>query len=183
MKCDRCGSPNVVAKIMVHKEDGKQEELNLCNDCFEEFAKEHPEVKQGMGLNADKLLNMLMNSINNMNNSVNEQNSDSSRKKKIVSVSKTELTCSRCKTKLKDLQETRRVGCQNCYEVFHKEIDKILLKISGENSETTREVIVNNEDKISIMNLELIEAIKIENYELAAKLRDEIKELESKLER
>ena len=183
MKCDRCGSLNVVAKIMVHKEDGKQEELNLCNECFEEFAKEHPEIKQGIGINADKLLSMLMSSINNINSSVDAQNSDSSKKKKIISVSKTELTCDRCKTRLKDLQETRRVGCQNCYEVFREEIDKILLEISGENSETMREVIINDEEKISIMNLELIEAIKIENYELAAKLRDEIKELESKLER
>jgi len=181
MKCDKCGSPHVTAKIMIQKEDGEgQEELNLCSDCFEKFAKEHPEVKQGLNINANNFLNLLMTSINNLNNASGLHNLNQNNSDKGATKPKPILVCSRCKTTLKNLKDNGKVGCQNCYKVFHKQIDKILLKISGENSETMKEIVVDNQQKIAVLKLELTKAIKTEEFEIAAKLRDDIMELEDK---
>jgi len=181
MKCDKCGSPHVTAKIMIQKEDGEgQEELNLCNDCFEAFAKEHPEVKQGLNINANNFLNLLMSSINNLNNAGGVHNLDQNSPNKGATKPKQIPVCSRCKTTLKNLKDNGKVGCQNCYTVFHKEIDKILLRITGENSETMKEIVIDNHQKIAGLKLELTKAIKAEEFEIAAKLRDDITDLELK---
>lgn len=166
---------------MIQNEDGNgQEELNLCNDCFEKFAKDHPEVKQGMNINANNFLNLLMSSINNLNNAGGIHKLGQGGTGDATAKPKPAPVCNRCKTTLKDLRESGKVGCQNCYVIFHKEIDKILLRISGENSQTMKEVIIDNDQKIAILKQELTKAVKAEEYEIAARLRDDIMELENK---
>mgnify|MGYP003500016306 CR=1 FL=1 len=65
-------------------------------------------------------------------------------------------------------EKTGKFGCAMCYETFKDSIN--------ENNTQNKE---SETDKISTLRAKLEKAVKEEHYEDAAKLRDEIKSLES----
>ena len=116
------------------------------------------------------------------------------------------LKCDNCGYTFKDIINTGKLGCANCYNVFDEKLDNIIKKIQGSNKHVGRlgKVIDNKIDKKidgkntknekSIQNTnkeeqkttknqleelqeELKKAIKDERYEDAAKIRDEIKKI------
>jgi protein arginine kinase activator len=171
MKCDKCGSPNVVTKIVIQGPEGQDaEELNLCAACFQKFIKEHPEIKTGqMG---KSLNDFLLGTLNLVNSDMNK-NLPHTHKPQEQMIK----TCAQCGTTVDRLNKTNRVGCASCYEVFAEEIDQILFKEIGNNRQTLDFGIQSNEEKIIILEDKLGSAIKDEDYELAALLRDEIKKM------
>lgn len=176
MKCDHCGAPNATAKIMIQKESG-QEELNLCDNCFKKFVAEHPEMKEkGMGIDLSKIANILMTSLAKPFSEMMSQNKNLSN---ILNKDKTTKTsnkvCPNCKTTEKEVRTKNRLGCSECFNVFKAQIDKKLLNMCGENSETKNYTsFISVEEKIKVLTLELSEAVDSEEYELAAKIRDDI---------
>lgn len=180
MKCDHCGSSEVTAKVMVQKDNGT-EELNLCNSCFQKFIADNPEIKEkGIGLDLSKFAGILMNSltkpisemINKNSNLINPGNFG----KTSINKSKNDLICSKCKTTEKSLRVSGKPGCEYCYQIFKKLIDKKLLELCGENSETMNYTkSITDEEKIKVLSVELDEAIEAEEFELAAQIRDDIK--------
>ena len=106
------------------------------------------------------------------------------------------IQCSKCGLTWEDFLHTGNLGCSNCYKEFESRIDPILRSLQGATSHVGRlgEVIEENEikanlddkekpnekkNKVEELKEELKEAIKEERYEDAAKLRDEIKNLEN----
>lgn len=92
----------------------------------------------------------------------------------------TGLICENCKTTLPEFKKTGIAGCSKCYETFSSVIDSMLLRTQGtkthikaepEKKEETRE------EKLTRLNASLKKAIEAEEYEKAAKIRDEIKAL------
>ena len=104
-----------------------------------------------------------------------------------------------------DFMNTGKFGCSNCYDIFESKIDPILKNIHGSNRHVGRLGKVNpkvnlKEQEESTDNIEantneseekeeevseldklkqdLQKAIKEENYEEAARLRDQIKNIE-----
>jgi protein arginine kinase activator len=78
------------------------------------------------------------------------------------------------------------MGCANCYDLFKDHLDPLLRRVHGSIAHTGKvpkrtggRVRVRKE--IEELRSKLQEAIKREAYEEAAKLRDEIKEKEEKL--
>lgn len=171
MKCDKCGAPNVVTKIVIQGPEGKDsEELNLCPTCFQTFIKEHPEIKSGqMG---KSLNDFLLGTLNLVNSDMNKNLPHSNKPHEHMI-----KTCAHCGTTLDRLSKSNRVGCAECYEVFAEEIDQILFEEIGNNRKTLDYDIQSNEEKIIILQEKLDSAIKDEEYELAALLRDEIKKI------
>lgn len=98
----------------------------------------------------------------------------------ITQAAKTKMpvkTCSVCGYTLQDISKTGRIGCAKCYDCFREELKKLLLNYHG----STQHIGKKPKGQIPVrtvqqMELELKEAIKKEDYELAAKLRDEIKQ-------
>ena len=100
-----------------------------------------------------------------------------------------QLICENCKTTFDEFLNTGKIGCANCYKTFEKKLKPILNRIQGgsvylgnSNQDTTiekikTEKISNNEEKIAELERKIKEYIKEENYEEAAKVRDEIKKL------
>ncbi len=96
------------------------------------------------------------------------------------------LKCSFCGFKFEDFKAKGRLGCGTCYEAFRKQLLPLIKKIHG----STRHVgkIPNTSSQGDSLNLEIRElkirlqrAIQIEEYEEAARLRDNIRKLENKL--
>ncbi|MBN2789799.1 MAG: UvrB/UvrC motif-containing protein [Candidatus Delongbacteria bacterium] len=169
MKCDKCGAPNVVTKIVIQGEK-EAEELNLCPACFQNFIKEHPEIKNGqMGKSLNEFLLGTLNLFSSgSNKDISHLHND---------VGSTIKTCANCGTGIDRVTKSNRVGCPDCYEVFAVEIDDILHEEIGNNRLTLDYDTQSKEEKVFILRDKLNSAVKDEDYELAALLRDEIKKI------
>ena len=97
------------------------------------------------------------------------------------------IVCKNCGTTLDEFSETGRLGCANCYSVFRQSIIPVLegvhinTKHKGKCPGQTIEIDIekaNRQSKKNKLKNELRAAIEIENFEEAAKLRDEIALLE-----
>lgn len=101
------------------------------------------------------------------------------------------LVCEKCGTTLVDFKKTGRLGCAECYKVFEASIGPVLkgihMNVKHTGKRPGQRVKIDtkvNTEKVSIENKkaalkrELKVAISTENFEEAAKLRDEIALLE-----
>jgi protein arginine kinase activator len=93
-----------------------------------------------------------------------------------------ELKCPRCGFTQADFKKSGRLGCPECYVTFAEGLRGLLKTMhkgtrhigkAPEALRATRE----NADRLKTLQLKLAKAIKDENYEQAAQLRDEIKQL------
>ena len=95
------------------------------------------------------------------------------------------LNCNRCGLTYADFKKTGRLGCSNCYDIFDKGLKALLRKIHGSNQHLGKIPALEEEHyalKKDIRKLrdEMKKAIKIEEFEKAAALRDRINEMEKR---
>jgi len=90
--------------------------------------------------------------------------------------------CSQCGLSYDDFQHTGKLGCANCYYDFAEELRPLLLQIHGRNQHAGR--LPGNQAPMSklwqsvhILRERMEQAVSDENFEEAAKLRDEIRVL------
>ncbi len=102
-----------------------------------------------------------------------------------------EVTCSKCNLSNREFLQKGRFGCSQCYTDFNEEINKSLRGIQGAEVHTgkgpgkkAQEVAEVQEDsssqaltEVEQLSMNLQEAIKKEEYEEAARLRDLIREM------
>ena len=87
-------------------------------------------------------------------------------------------SCPECGWTLRDLRQSNRLGCPHDYEVFADQVDEILERMHGVN----RHADLAEESVLDRLELELDEAVAKEDYEAAARLRDDIRCLEEALD-
>lgn len=91
--------------------------------------------------------------------------------------------CKSCGSSFADIARSGKVGCAECYTNFYDELLPSIQKIHG-NIQHTGKVASNAGAEVKVAReiektrLELAKAIKEQNFELAAKLRDKINEME-----
>ncbi len=91
--------------------------------------------------------------------------------------------CSNCGMSFADIRQTGKLGCSECYKAFDTELEPTLRRIHG-NSNHVGKIPLRGGERVFLqkemgeLKLELQQAIKAENYEQAAEIRDKIKELE-----
>ncbi len=83
--------------------------------------------------------------------------------------------CPLCKTKFSEIISKMRFGCANCYQTYGRYILKKSSDVESPLSEDT--ALIPQKSKIEKLKIRLANAIKKENYERAAIIRDEIKKL------
>jgi len=94
--------------------------------------------------------------------------------------------CPICKMTLKEIKETHKIGCENCFYLFKEPILEFLLEkfpivaYKGQNKINSN-MIVNISEEQSIEQLKelLQKAVEVEDYETAIYFRNEIKKLEN----
>lgn len=103
-----------------------------------------------------------------------------------------QLQCRSCHTTYEEFIKRGQFGCALCYREFGEEVDKTLKSIHGSDihrgkrpkgfESTTPDILarLTEEEQLTI---KLEEAIKNEEYEEAAKIRDEIRELKKEAEK
>ena len=96
------------------------------------------------------------------------------------------VRCPKCGSSFNDIVREGRVGCAECYKVFYNELKPSLQRIHGQihhsgKIASTAEPVSEEEAKIDEkeeLKKQMDEAVAAQNFELAAQLRDRIKELE-----
>ncbi|OGH62822.1 MAG: hypothetical protein A3I06_11120 [Candidatus Lindowbacteria bacterium RIFCSPLOWO2_02_FULL_62_12] len=98
------------------------------------------------------------------------------------------LACSSCGLTAGQFKRSGRLGCPRCYETFHDELIPLLRKIHGSAHHTGKIPVRQGEGStqmrvrdIKKLRRELRDAISREEYERAARIRDEIKTVEAEM--
>ncbi len=101
----------------------------------------------------------------------------------VFPVYREEVKCPNCGRTYSDFQKTGKVGCSECYKAFEAPISRTLRQIQASDehvgklpSKSSGEI--RKKRRLSELRTQLSKAVSEENYELAAKLHKEIKELE-----
>jgi protein arginine kinase activator len=97
-----------------------------------------------------------------------------------------EIKCSRCGFTQADFKKAGRLGCPECYKTFAEGLEGLLKSMHkgtrhvGKVPESLRQ---NRDlsDRLKALQKKLAKAIEDENFEQAAHLRDEIKQMSAKL--
>ena len=148
----------------VQIENNNRTELRLCQECAQGY------TNFSTGFDLQHLLSSLF---------------QSAKMGQTLSPSQPVKKCPTCGRSIFDVQKTGRLGCSDCYEVFHDELNPVLRRIHGSSTHTGKvparsypKVRVDRE--IEDLRRRLQECVLQENYEQAAKYRDELRLLESK---
>lgn len=155
--CQFCTTnPATIHFTEIH--DGKKRELHVCEECANE---------KGIGSGA-QIPTMLVDLLEGVKRSA----------------SGNEPSCPRCGITFSEFRTKGRFGCPNDYAVFAEALEPLLDKIHGAHQHTgrlprgQRSVSTDLHDRLLRLRRALQESVQTENYEDAARLRDEIREVE-----
>ncbi len=158
MLCEKCGMNEATVKV-TQIINGHKTLKHLCHDCAQA-----DDVFKGITLG----FGGMFPEFSSLHESVEEKE------------------CPLCKMKLSTFLKTSKPGCGECYSAFEKEMAPLLKKIhatnihSGKVAKSGDEKVIAKR-KIDLLKAKLQDAVKKEQYEEAAKLRDEIKEMEGEV--
>jgi len=159
MQCDVCQTKEATV-FLTQIVDGKMQKVNLCEGCSKEKGVNDP---TGFAL-ADLLLGL----------GASEE----------IEKSPAAQKCSICGFTQADFKKTGRLGCSNCYTVFADGIAPMLKNMHKGTQHTGKtptafHKIREHDEKIKALQENLSKAIEAEEFELAANLRDQIRQVEA----
>lgn len=159
MQCDVCQQKEATV-FYTHIVEGKMQKVNLCEACSKEKGVNDPmgfalgDLLQGMGAAQD------------------------------IEKAATGTKCPVCGFTQADFKKTGRLGCSACYDVFAEGLG-LMLKNMHKGGEHTGKAPASflkhsrHEAKIKSLQTSLDEAVAAEEYEKAAALRDQIRQIET----
>lgn len=166
MLCQKCKAKeaNTHVKSVVN---GEYEEYMLCSDC----AKEMGYTNLWSDVNSD--FNSILGSF--FSNALPAR-SETTR-------------CPMCGSTYHDIAKSGQVGCANCYDLFLSELMPSIRRIHGNTTHCGKKPLISikenkttiqseKSDAIDDLKQQLNDAVSEQNFELAAELRDKIKEME-----
>lgn len=170
MKCDRCHEKPASIRI-TQTINGQTEELHLCRDCSAKMQAEYAKHSWAK-LFQDNFFGSWLGGTGGIPSFGNEATAIQT------------LRCETCGTSYDDFRRTGLFGCTDCYRSFSENLDKVFLRVQGGVRHTGRSAIgysleLSVQERIDQLHKEQQEAILAEDYELAAALRDELRELEN----
>lgn len=181
MLCEKCKTREANIRY-TEVIGGVKTEHNLCSHCAKEMDFGHYTAMFDTDYPIGKLLSDLFG--------LDTEQGDSDE------LAMNQVVCPTCHTAYSDFVKDSRFGCPDCYRVFDLLMSENIKKIQGNDTHTgkhPRYFHEENEDQdvskakdglqssLELLNSKLKEAIREEEYEMAAKYRDEIKELKERL--
>lgn len=163
MLCDICGK-NQATVHLTEIIDEQMNELHLCEQCAQTKSQE---MEQQFGL-SDLLAGMV-----------------ESGKPPMLEKEAATLQCPNCKLTYVDFKKIGRFGCGGCYTTFKKYIGPLLRRIHGSGQHIGKSPLkaangLKKKVDLHDLRLKLKNAIELEAFEEAARIRDQIKEAENK---
>ena len=167
MLCEKCHKRE--ANVKFTQVIGKEKKtLNLCKVCAE---------KQGLNnplMDISKVFGKIIVAI------LSEHHLTSKTSKDKREVGK-EIVCNNCGLRWEDFKASGRLGCAQCYDTYMEELKTLLRRLHGNNRHIGKNSPPDSVEKkksLTLLKKKLKKAVEREEYELAAELRDHIRELE-----
>lgn len=165
MLCQNCGKNEATTHIK-QIINGDMAESHLCSDCASHLG--YSDVFSGFGLNLSGLFGGLLG---DMMPSISAGKSP---------------RCPKCGTSFEEIVRSGKVGCADCYRTFYDKLLPSIQRIHGKikhsgkvtNSAPVESKEETAEEKIEKLKIAMNEAVAKQEFETAAKIRDEIKALE-----
>jgi len=164
MFCQAC-KKNEATIHLTEISDGNRLEMHLCQDCA---------VEQGITAKSQMSLNELLSSL------LAAAPSD----EEIRGQSGADMVCPNCGETLDQFRKDALLGCPNDYQVFEKVLAPLIQKAHEGATAHKGKVPARapadtvKQNRMLALKHELAEAVKAEDYETAAALRDKINQLE-----
>ncbi len=171
MLCDECNQREALfsfTQIVGEKKNVK----NLCFECAQKQGFENPLMDLSKVL-GKLLVNMLDQHLHSKKASRSEKDSDV-------------LCCDKCQLNWADFKENGLLGCPHCYESFKDKLKILLRRVHGNNQHvgqklpSASKITESNDDILYTLEKKLQNAVKLEKFEEAAKIRDQIREFKVK---
>lgn len=165
MLCQNCGKNEATTHIK-QIINGDMAESHLCSDCASHLG--YSDMFSGFGINLSGLFGGLLG---DMMPSVSAGKSP---------------RCPKCGTSFEEIVRIGKVGCADCYRTFYDKLLPSIQRIHGKikhsgkvtNSAPVEPAEETTEEKIEKLKAAMNEAVAKQEFETAAKIRDEIKALE-----
>ncbi|MBP1996461.1 UvrB/UvrC motif-containing protein [Paenibacillus eucommiae] len=169
MICQECGKRPATlhfTKIV----NGEKNEFHICEACAREKGEMIPGTPNGFSIH--NLLSGLLDF---------EPSSTGT-----MAAKAQEIRCEDCGLTYAQFSKLGRFGCGTCYKSFTDRLDPLLKRVHG----TTVHVgkvpkrtggIIKHKREIESLKKEMMTHIELEEFEQAAKIRDEIREIEKKI--
>lgn len=166
MLCDEC-KKRTAAVHMTKIIQGKKEETHLCEVC----AKKKENISLHNPFTIPNFLASLLDANNGTQQSfVYEENN----------------SCQSCGMTFVKFRQEGSLGCEACYEAFEKRLSPLIKKIQGNQLHVGKVPkrsggVIQLKRNAKQLKLKLQQLIEAEEFEAAAKIRDEIREIEEKI--
>jgi len=162
MKCEICGLKDAVIHIRQIQKD-LVHELHICEECAQEKGLIREEDSE---LPIANLLSGLLEG------------------KDVTGAVEVKDACPRCGLKASEFRKQGKLGCPECFRAFEKDVRAIVSQMAARPRHTgklPRTLVIEQSTAAKGEGLrdELREAVEREEYELAAQLRDRLRELGS----
>ena len=173
MLCEKCKQREAVTHIRQNI-NGVQSEMHLCENCAAEisgkFENEYGKIFSDFGFGIDSMLGSIFGQDFVPENLLSD-NSD---------------RCPVCGTSLSAIRKTGNAGCSKCYEAFRAQFMPLISRIHGKTVHNGRipasaEANLSVKSQIDELEKSLKNAIETQEFERAAKIRDELIELRKSL--
>ena len=171
MMCDECGIRPAQFHLTTISGEEKTER-NLCPVCMAKYQKQIP------GLDFTNLAGLISGFL---------ESAAAARSDGEEADENAGLACPSCGTTYAAFQKSGMLGCAECYQAFRKPLEGLLMRVHG-NVQHAGRIPGGVKSDVSIrMNIDrlrqdLVKAIAAEEYEEAARLRDQIRALKQQLE-
>ena len=158
MLCEKCKNKEAVIRFTQIINDEKST-VNLCQECAEVHGIENPVM------DLSKVFGKLI--VNILSDLIKNHDSEPIQKKD-------SLVCSNCGLTYEEFKRKGLLGCENCYSDFYDELKVLLRRLHGNNQHITYTKEKQGSVQKARLKTRLKMAIKKEDYEQAAELRDQI---------
>lgn len=168
MKCERCQRNDATQAVRAEK-DGKACELFVCDAC----ARETPKIPGAVSL-ADILFSLGKPA------APAPDSADAAAAGVAKEPAAAVAACPACGLTRDTLRDRRRFGCPVCYDAFGDDVQAFLRELQYGDAHvgrTPRKAAIQR--RLALLQSSLSEAIATQRYEEAARLRDQIKALET----
>lgn len=96
--------------------------------------------------------------------------------------------CPKCKMSYEDFGKTGRLGCAACYDTFYRLLMPLIRRVQRSNQHTGKRPLKGAKPSRTSVDLKLLQeklrkSVQAEDFEQAAKLRDEIKKFEENVKK
>jgi protein arginine kinase activator len=172
MLCEDCHENEAEVLVTEVDAEGSLKEKHLCKACAS---------KKGYLLDKEKpLLQMFNEFLKEYGEGEEGEGGEGGKKDE-------EFRCSVCGMSWAEFRSIGRFGCEKCYHEFGDRVEKLISRIQGTSQHVGRKA-SQDENTVSLemekkrLRQQLAKAIQHEEYEKAAKIRDDLRKYEERIE-